>query len=108
MREQLVKRVGHVPVAQVPGSRTIAEHCPVVLLGVYEAKLRIADVYEALGDASGAGRLRREAGALRAAFNEAFWNPEEEFFALALDGAKRARHVLWMGDQDPVERLAGV
>jgi glycogen debranching enzyme len=56
---------------------------------VYEAKLRIADVYEELGDASGAGRLRREAGALRAAFNEAFWNPEEEFFALALDGAKR-------------------
>jgi len=45
---------------------------------------------------------------LRAAFNEAFWNPEEEFFALALDGAKRARHVLWMGDQDPVERLGGV
>ena len=53
---------------------------------VYEAKLRIADVFEALGDASRAARLRIEAGALRAAFNEAFWNPEEEFFALALDG----------------------
>jgi glycogen debranching enzyme len=56
---------------------------------VYEAKLRIADVYEALGDAPRAGRLRSEAGALRAAFNEAFWNPDEEFFALALDGAKQ-------------------
>ena len=55
---------------------------------VYEAKLRIADVYEALGDAPRAGRLRAEAGALRAAFNEAFWDPKEEFFVLALDGSK--------------------
>jgi glycogen debranching enzyme len=55
---------------------------------VYEAKLRIADVYEALGDPGRASRLRAQAAALRAAFNEAFWNPEEEFFALALDGAK--------------------
>ena len=56
---------------------------------VYEAKLRIADVYEALGDAPCAERLRAEASALRAAFNEAFWDPEEGFFALALDGARR-------------------
>jgi glycogen debranching enzyme len=34
---------------------------------VYEAKLRIADVYEALGEAPRAGRLRTEAGASRAA-----------------------------------------
>jgi glycogen debranching enzyme len=56
---------------------------------VYEAKLRIADVYEALGYAPRAARLRSEAARLRAAFNEAFWNPDEEFFALALDGAKQ-------------------
>ena len=55
---------------------------------VYEAKRRIADVYEALGDAPRADRLRTEAGALRAAFNEAFWDPDEGFFALALDGRK--------------------
>ena len=55
---------------------------------VYEAKLRIADVYEALGDAPRAEQLRSEAGALRAAFNEAFWDPDEGFFALALDGRK--------------------
>jgi len=55
---------------------------------VYEAKLRIADVYEALGDESGAQRLRSEAGVLRAAFNEAFWDADEGFFALALDGRK--------------------
>jgi glycogen debranching enzyme len=55
---------------------------------VYEAKLRIADVYEALGDASRADRLRSEAGELRAAFDEAFWDPDEGFFVLALDGRK--------------------
>ena len=55
---------------------------------VYEAKVRIADVYEALGDKARAGRLRAEAGELRAAFNEAFWDADEGFFALALDGRK--------------------
>ena len=55
---------------------------------VYEAKLRIADVYEALGDAPRADRLRAEASELRAAFNEAFWDPDEGFFVLALDGRK--------------------
>ena len=55
---------------------------------VYEAKLRIADVYEALGQTARANELRREAGALRAAFNEAFWNADDGFFALALDGLK--------------------
>ena len=55
---------------------------------VYEAKLRIADVYEALGNAPRADRLRAEASELRAAFNEAFWDPDEGFFVLALDGRK--------------------
>jgi len=55
---------------------------------VYAAKLGIADVYAALGDDSRAAELRTQAAALRIAFNEAFWNPEEEFFALALDGRK--------------------
>jgi glycogen debranching enzyme len=77
--------------AVVHADGTLAEG-PIALVEVqgyvYEAKLRIADVYEALGDAPRAAQLRTEAGALRAAFNEAFWNPEEEFFALALDGRK--------------------
>ena len=55
---------------------------------VYAAKLRIADVYEALGDPPRAVQLRAQAGALRRAFNEAFWNPADGFFALALDGNK--------------------
>jgi glycogen debranching enzyme len=55
---------------------------------VYAAKLRIADVYEALGHTERAAQLRTEATALRVAFNDAFWNPDEGFFALALDGRK--------------------
>ncbi len=56
---------------------------------VYRAKLTIADVYAALGAADVAVRLRAEAQSLREAFNEAFWNPAEGTFALALDGRKR-------------------
>jgi glycogen debranching enzyme len=55
---------------------------------VYRAKLSIADVYAALGAADVAVRLRDEAQRLREAFNEAFWNPAEGTFALALDGRK--------------------
>ncbi len=83
---------------------------------VYEAKLRIADVYQALGDVSRADGLRSEAGALRAAFNDAFWNPDEGFFALALDGRKaqvrsvtsNPAHCLYCGivDDDKAELVA--
>jgi len=55
---------------------------------VYAAKSRIAEVYEALGDPGHATSLRAEADALRVAFNEAFWDADEQFFALALDGRK--------------------
>jgi glycogen debranching enzyme len=56
---------------------------------VYEAKLRVAEVYEALGERDRATRLRAQAQELRAAFNDAFWDPEEGYFAMALDGEKR-------------------
>jgi glycogen debranching enzyme len=86
---------------------------------VYMAKLTVADVYDALGERERAARLRDEAGALRGRFNEAFWNPREGTFALALDGHKRQvasvgsnpGHCLYCGIADPdkagavVERL---
>ncbi len=56
---------------------------------VYEAKLLIADVYEALGEGARAASLRSEAAALREAFNDVFWMADEGFFALALDGRKK-------------------
>jgi glycogen debranching enzyme len=88
---------------------------------VYAAKRTIADVYDALGLSEVAGRLRGEADALRQAFNDAFWNPGEGTFALALDGRKRQvasvtsnpGHCLYCGIVDPakagavVERLLG-
>jgi glycogen debranching enzyme len=56
---------------------------------VYLAKLRVADVFEALGDGERAATLRAQAASLRVAFNERFWVESEQFFAMALDGDKR-------------------
>ena len=56
---------------------------------VYLAKLRMAEVFQALGNGPRAATLREEAATLRAAFNEAFWVESEQFYAMALDGEKR-------------------
>jgi len=82
---------------------------------VYRAKLTIADVYAALGAGDVAVRLRGEAQRLREAFDEAFWNPAEGTFALALDGRKRQvasvtsnpGHALYCGIVEP-HRAAAV
>jgi glycogen debranching enzyme len=66
---------------------------PIALVEVqgyaYLAKLRIAEVYAAMGAAASAERLHREAAELRERFDAAFWMPDEGTFALALDGNKR-------------------
>jgi glycogen debranching enzyme len=56
---------------------------------VYLAKLRMAEVFEALGNAPRAETLRQEAAELRTAFNERFWVEADQFYAMALDGEKR-------------------
>ncbi|HEX6231345.1 MAG TPA: amylo-alpha-1,6-glucosidase [Actinomycetota bacterium] len=56
---------------------------------VYVAKLRMADVYRALGREEDAVRLDLEAGRLRDRFNEAFWMEDERYFAAALDADKQ-------------------
>jgi glycogen debranching enzyme len=56
---------------------------------VYLAKLRMADVYEALNDSHRAEYLRGKAHELRRRFNEVFWMEDEQYFAAALDGDKR-------------------
>jgi len=81
---------------------------------VYRAKLAIAEVYSALGSLDTALRLRGEAEHLREAFNEAFWNPAEATFALALDGRKRQvasvtsnpGHCLYCGIVEPHKAAA--
>jgi glycogen debranching enzyme len=82
---------------------------------VYDAWLRMAEVFEALGNKSRADQLRSKAAALFERFNEAFWDDEFGFYALALDGDKKkvltaasnAGHCLWSGIVPP-ERAAKV
>jgi glycogen debranching enzyme len=86
---------------------------------VYDAKLRMGDVYEILGRKADARRLRREANELYELVNERLWWEEEGTYYLGLDGAKRpirsvasnAGHLLQSGIVPPeragrvVERL---
>ncbi|MBV8525992.1 MAG: amylo-alpha-1,6-glucosidase [Acetobacteraceae bacterium] len=86
---------------------------------VYNAWVRMAEVFDALGKPDRARALRAKAGALFDRFNEAFWDEELGFYAYALDGEKKkvltvasnAGHCLWSGIVPPerakkvVERL---
>lgn len=56
---------------------------------VYDAKLRMADIYDILGHARKGARLRAEAKALYERFNDAFWWESEGTYYLGLDGQKR-------------------
>lgn len=86
---------------------------------VYDAWLRMAEVFTALGQPDRAAALRQKATALFSRFNEAFWDDGLGCYAFALDGAKKkvltvasnAGHCLWSGIVPPeraqkvVERL---
>ena len=56
---------------------------------VYDAWLRMAEVYDVLGRPAEAVKLREKAATLFRKFNEAFWDEEFGFYAFALDGEKR-------------------
>jgi glycogen debranching enzyme len=70
---------------------------------VYDAKVRMADLFQSFGDPARADVLRSEAAALQAAIRRTFWLEDLDTFALALDGEKRpmptvasnAGHLLW-------------
>src|SRR5262249_52601399 len=72
---------------------------------VYNAWLRMAEVFDALGKTERAAELRSKASALFARFNEVFWDEELGFYAYTLDGDKKkvltiasnAGHCLWSG-----------
>src|SRR6201993_3794611 len=86
---------------------------------VYDAWVRMAEVFDALGKPNRAKALRAKASALFERFNAAFWDEELGFYAFALDGDKKkvltvasnAGHCLWSGIVPPerakrvVERL---
>jgi glycogen debranching enzyme len=76
---------------------------------VFDAKLRMAEVFEALREPQRAARLRREAFELQERFEDAFWCEDIGFYALGLDPAKmpiksiasNAGHLLWSGIARP-------
>ncbi len=75
---------------------------------VYAAFQARAFLAEGDGDTVAARQWRSRAGQLKVAFNHAFWMPEQQAFAMALDGAKRhvdviasnMGHCLWTGIVD--------
>lgn len=77
-------------VAHVDGE--LAE-APIALCEVqgyaYRAKMGIAKYYRDIGADERAGQLEKQARALKERFNEAFWMPDEAYFAMALDGDKK-------------------
>ncbi len=83
---------------------------------VYDAKTRMAEAFQALGDESRAKALLQQAEALKQKFNQAFWIEDEGCFAFALDSHKKqassiasnAGQCLWSGiaDHDKAERTA--
>ena len=76
---------------------------------VYDAWLRMSEIFDALGQPDAAEQLRRKAAALFKRFNEAFWDEELGFYVFALDGEKKkvltvasnAGHCLWSGIVPP-------
>ncbi len=81
---------------------------------VYDAKTRMAEVFQALGDTTRATALRQEAETLKANFNKVFWMEDEGCFAFGLDAHKKlitsvasnTGQCLWSGiaDQEKAQR----
>jgi glycogen debranching enzyme len=76
---------------------------------VYDAWLRMAEVFEFIGHDDRAERLRAKAAVLFDRFNEAFWDEASGFYAYMLDGKKQKvmtvasnpGHLLWSGIVPP-------
>jgi glycogen debranching enzyme len=56
---------------------------------VYDAWLRMAEIYDELDNKRRANALRKKAAALFKKFNDAFWDEKSGFYAYALDGEKK-------------------
>src|SRR5579863_1484120 len=83
---------------------------------VYDAKTRMVEVFQALGDEERATALQQQAETLKRNFNKKFWMEDEGCFAYGLDPHKKqitsiasnAGQCLWSGiaDQEKAERTA--
>jgi glycogen debranching enzyme len=82
----------------------------------YDAKMRCARLArEVWNDEAFAANLELQAAKLKDQFNQEFWIPDRQFFALALDGDKKKvdslcsniGHLLWSGivDQEKVQAV---
>lgn len=69
----------------------------------YEAKLRMAELLWIAGDRGASARALWQAHELKKRFNDVFWMPEENYFAMALD--PRGKQVRSVGS-DPGDALA--
>jgi glycogen debranching enzyme len=82
---------------------------------VYAAWLRMAEIFDLLGDATRATQLRAKASTLFEEFNDAFWDETGGYYAFALDADKKPvlsvasnpGHCLWSGIV-PVDRAERV
>lgn len=82
---------------------------------VFDAWMRMAEVFDALGEPSRASDLRRKAVELQSRFEERYWCESEGFYALTLDADKKpvptiasnVGHLLWSGiiRQDRAEKV---
>ena len=83
---------------------------------VYDAWLRMAELYDALGKPDRAAALRGKAASLADRFDAAFWDDDFGGFAYALDGDKKrvltsvsnVGHCLWSGIVKPARARAVV
>lgn len=91
--------------SQVPQPKALCE-----LQGyLFDARLRMAELFDALGEPDRAASLRRQALELQQRFQRAFWCEEMGFYAFALDPDKRPvrtvasnpGHLLWSGIVPP-------
>ncbi len=83
---------------------------------VYDAKLRMSEIFELEGDDTRAKSLRSQAEDLKARFNDKFWMEDLGTYAFALDPDKRQvrsiasnpGQLLWSGIVDGTEKAARV
>ena len=76
---------------------------------VYDAKIRLVEIFQALGDTARAAELQQQAQMLKQRFNERFWMEDEGCYAYGLDPEKKqitaiasnAGQCLWSGIAEP-------
>jgi glycogen debranching enzyme len=94
-----------------PDGRAVSQPKALVELQgyVFDAKMRMAEVFDVLGEPGRAAQLRSQAAELQQRFEDAFWCDELDFYAFGLDPVKQpiktiasnVGHALWSGIARP-------